>query len=172
MGANIITGGTPSADSEYDANYSASRASDGVITGYPWSTTNTVYPHWWKYDFGASVKYIVTAFRVFPYRAVGTAYDMKNFTLQGSNDNVNWRILLTDLVPNTANPGQWESFNVLPSKVPYRYFKINGTDSWSTRNYLQIYEIELYGYSVKQNYLHARRDRMNMKGVSTQNSLA
>jgi len=44
---DFLSGGTASADSEYDANYIAIYGCDND-TLRRWSSTDTSLPHWWK----------------------------------------------------------------------------------------------------------------------------
>ena len=57
-GSDILTGGTASANAEYDASTSAAKACDDD-TGTRWATGTSDPPNWWKYDFGAGVTKVV-----------------------------------------------------------------------------------------------------------------
>jgi len=52
VNSNVTSGGTASADSQYNSSYAPSYAADGSTTTM-WSSTATALPHWWKYDFGS-----------------------------------------------------------------------------------------------------------------------
>jgi hypothetical protein len=96
----------------------------------------------------------------------------KDWTMQGSRDNVNWYIL--DTVTGEAAWGNGEIRNYIcdvRSMLPGRYFRLNVTANNGDVAYCQVCELYLQTSTIA-NYLHTRRDRMNMRGVSTQNSLA
>ena len=100
FGTDALEGGTASADSEYNGSTVASNAVDGDLTDADanmWQTTNTAFPHWWKYDFGSG-----NAVDIFGVSIVarsggsdgaGGSVNMtapKNFNVQYSDDNSSW----------------------------------------------------------------------------------
>ena len=103
-GANLCTGGTPFASSEY---YPASRAFDGSLSansndwvGSPGATPSV------GYDFGtpATVNYI-TVRNSSTASGGELAQQVKEFEVQSSNDNVTW----TPLGTFTGHPGTSEA---------------------------------------------------------------
>lgn len=137
-GPDVLTGGTASADSE-EVGSEAAKACDDLGSATRWNTPDVVFPHWWKYDLGVGVTKIVQKVRVYP-RAAPDAF-FKNFTFQGSNNNVDWDVLYTG---QHANTEAWEDFTFANSTA-YRYYKFNITDNWdsSNPNYCQVYEFEM-----------------------------
>ena len=125
---NILTGGTPSADSIMNENQPASEACDGLIDVADNGWVSSVgSPHWWKYDLGTSVTKKVIKVRFFGYYD-GTAYMVKNFSIQGSNDDSNWDTLYTGLATNTIG---WQEFS-FSNSVAYRYYRIYLPDTYRT----------------------------------------
>jgi len=99
---------------------------------------------------------------------------MNNSLFQGSNDSTNgsdgtWTTLHTILSSELVDSGFSNEIAVTLS-IGYRFFRISGLPAGSS---IVICEWELLqSQQARKCYLHARRDRMNIKGVSTQNSLA
>jgi len=88
-------------------------------------------------------KKIVTRATITPY----TNY-VKDFKIQGSNDNFTW----TDLYTGThANDGNKETYSFANSTA-YRYYRIYISNNWPANNYAGVYEAELIGTgSLNQN---------------------
>lgn len=122
------------------------------------------YATWWKIDVGAAGVCIQAA-TIKNY----SPYGMNAFKIQGSANGTTWVDIYSGSCADNSNV---QSFSFTLSNV-YRYFRIL-VSTFYNPPYLMIYEITLSGYTTPPlyNYLHARRDRMNMKGVSSQNSLA
>ena len=134
---NILTGGTASADTVYQA-FVAANAVDGNEATY-WESTNTVFPHWWKYDLGAAVKKRAAILRM-KCAVIMAGIGVKNFKLQGSNNDSDWVDLLTSITANNAN---WQEWLFTPGAF-YRYFRVYVTDDWEgSYNYCVINEIEI-----------------------------
>lgn len=121
-------------------------------------------PNWIKLDCGSTIRVKLTNWTVKGY----SSYSPKNVILQGSNDDSSWDNLDSQLL---ANDGSLQSFDVSMS-IRYRYIRLYITDSYVSTN-CAIYEITYTGLDAPQYgcYLTERRDRLNMKGVSTQNQL-
>jgi len=119
-----LTGGTPSADSVTQG--AAANACDNN-TGTKWETANVALPHWWKYDFGAGVTHRIEKLRIYPY-AYGGNCEIKDFTLQGSNNDSDWDIVFTGTV---ANSESWQDFT-FSNSGSYRYYKVNITTIYRT----------------------------------------
>jgi hypothetical protein len=104
QGPTRIGAGTPSADTVFSGTYTADKAIDGNTTTY-WCSTNTAFPHWWKYDFGAGndvdIIEVLCTWET-GYKPTGTLY------LQYSDDDTNWydrwTIPLWTQVTNFAYP--------------------------------------------------------------------
>ena len=134
---DLITGGTPSADTENSAGYEADKACDDN-TGTSWASSVTAFPHWWKYDFGVGITKIITRITLLSTNAASP--QIKNFTLQGSNNDSSWTTVYTGLTEDNTNV-QTFSFS---NGSAYRYYMINATDSWFGGNTIgAITEIEM-----------------------------
>lgn len=136
VGSNILTGGTPSADTVYGAGYEADKAVDGN-TGTYWSSTVTAFPHWWKYDLGAGVTKVVQKLRLYPYFSAQVW--VKDFSVQGSNNDSTWDTLYTG---QTANISGWQEFS-FNNLTAYRYYRVYITSSWYGTAQCCVPEIEM-----------------------------
>lgn len=131
-GADILTGGTATASST-EGGSSPDNAVDND-TGTRWNNNNAM-PSWWKYDLGAGVTGTPAVVRLYKI-----SYDqLKNFILEGSNDDASWTTLTTGLVP--MGLGVWNTY-FFSNTTAYRYFRMSMADSWSG-NWMSIGEIEL-----------------------------
>ena len=132
-GANLLAGGTATASDYYNSTYDPPKAADGN-TGTWWETQTLNPPHWWKYQLAAAKA--VTKLRV----KCGHIYGLKNFTLDGSNDNGNWTTVYTG---QAAQVTAWQDFT-FANAAAYLYYRINGSDVWVSTNSFRIQEIEMY----------------------------
>lgn len=141
-GFDFLTGGTASASSELGVGNEASKANDDN-EGTQWASANTTAVHWWKYDLGAGVTKTARKlrFRVF------AAGQVKNFTLQGSNNDADWTNLHTDVYPNGTTAFQEYTF---ANSTAYRYYRLYITDNW-IGGYDSLVEIELMELSIPGN---------------------
>ena len=140
-GSNFITGGTPSADNEYDDGYRAPQACDGN-TGTYWSSGNYPFPHWWKYDLGVGV---TKTARKLVLNLVNKTH-LKNFKLQGSNNDSDWNDIYTGIHNNTDT----EQTFTFENSTAYRYYRLYSTDNWDSNNWTSISEIYLYEITTEQ----------------------
>ncbi len=138
-GSDILSGGTASADSFYDAARNADKACDNNLTSY-WqcSAGPPPYPHWWKYDLGDGNEKTVQKLRIKPFYTSSNAY-IKDFKLQGSNNDSDWDDLLTDQV---ANANAWDDFT-FSNSTAYRYYRIYATNNWVGNGWISVYEFEM-----------------------------
>ena len=136
---NFLTGGTISASSNAGAPYVEANGLDGNLTTY-WASDGGAYPKWWKYDLGSGITKIARKLKFYTY-IDGAGGILKNFTLQGSNDNSNWTTVYTGLATNTGDV--WQTF-MFDNITAYRYYKINCTDNYRSDNYVGFYEIRLF----------------------------
>lgn len=100
------------------------------------------FPHWIKYDMGAGGAKVVNRLRLKP-----DAGYVKDFVLQGSNDNASW----TDLYSGTAGSNpiwyEWDFANT----ANYRYYRLRVDSNYISRPYVKINEIELIeGYVINE----------------------
>ena len=149
-GSNFITGGTATADTEYSASYEASKAADGDATTTRWISSQDAFPHWWKYDLGAGVTKQARKLRISKYGDVNGC-TLKDFTLQGSNNDSDWTTILTAQVVDVTTQ-TWEDFT-FENAVAYRYYLINCTSSWYTSGgwttTISFYEVEMMEESAE-----------------------
>lgn len=124
---DVLSGGTASADNEYNnTNYALVNACDNDEASM-WFTA-TGGPHWWKYDLGAGQGKVVTSVRVKPGPLSGYSYTgLRHFVLKGSNDNSNWTTIYSG---EHANNLYSATFSFSNSNA-YRYYMIDGLDSYS-----------------------------------------
>lgn len=93
---------------------------------------------WFSFDLGAG-RSLITNKGSFRERSAGG--DSSPFDVEGSNDGTTWTPILTGVVIDQAT-NVWTSFDLDPSGVGYRYFRIIRT---GTTDYFTIGEFELYG---------------------------
>ena len=150
-GIDVCGGGTASADTIYNATYSADKACDD-LANTAWSTTDVAYPHWWKYDLGEGNEKTVNKYTI-QARDTSGETAAKDFKLQGSNNDSDW----TDLdiqTGETYTNGQKKTYTGLSEGVnttAYRYYRFLGTsnNSGATPNYMQIAEYEMMELSLQ-----------------------
>ncbi len=129
---SVITGGTPSAESIYSGTYSADKACDN--NDGTWWLSNDV-PDWWKYDLGVGVTKTVVKLE-FTSHAVG--YSPNAFTLQGSNNDVDWTTIYTG---NGADTPNLQTF-IFSNSTAYRYYRVNITTCYGGN--ISIKEFDMY----------------------------
>lgn len=69
---------------------------------------------------------------------VGDSYRPNGFTLEASNDGINWETLFTG---NSANSTGWKTFTFPVTSIAYSYYRWSITSRYSS--YLFLFEIEL-----------------------------
>ena len=131
-GSDILTGGTASADSIYGAGQEADKACDNNEATNWHAATPPSFPNWWKYDLGVAVTKIVTKLRIKPKTG-----RVKDFTLQGSNNDSDWTVIHTG---QHANNATWEDY-IFINTTAYRYYKIVISNNWTAET--SIGEIEM-----------------------------
>ena len=133
-----LTGGTASADTEYGAQVAALACDDNASTY--WESTDSAFPHWWKYDFGAGVLWRIGKLTL-TCATISDGIGIKNFTLQGSNDDSSYTVVYTGV---TTNISTIQTFSFVNNRL-FRYYKLNVTDDWETGyNYCNINEIQMF----------------------------
>jgi len=83
--------------------------------------------NWCKYDFISS-KTITSIYLIPEVDPNGSG--IKDFNIQGSNDNSNWTTLTSGQVVNTTNPAFTFQPIYFVNIISYRYYKINTLTSW------------------------------------------
>jgi len=129
---DFLTGGSATADTTQEG-HEASKAFDDDEETY-WTTDNSALPHWIKYDLGVGNSETAIFLRIKPY-----ASWIKDFTLEGSNNDSDWDELLSTTAANNGNWQEWRFTNA----TAYRYYKLTITSNYGVQNYAVIYEIEL-----------------------------
>jgi len=133
---DILVGGTASASSQ-SGGYEATKGCDNnEVTR--WSTSNTNMPCWWKYDLGVGITKKVVKLRIKPMVYQGHAF-LKDFILQGSNNNSDWVNIYTGQHADNEN---WEDF-IFTNINSYRYYRIWITTNWKPTGGSTIWEIEM-----------------------------
>lgn len=138
-----ITGGqTFSADGIYGVGYEANKAFDNDPETF-WSSADVPHPHWVKVDFGAGNSKTIIKLTVQSRTYTGNKTRLKDFILQGSNNDIDWSAIYTGVQQNNDNVQVYTFSNV----NSYRYYRIYATSSYDTsfqgRNVTQIREIEM-----------------------------
>lgn len=127
-----------SADSE-DTTLYAFLAFDDNEANW-WLSANTDVAHWIKYYFGSGNGKIVNKLRIKATLISAGQYGLKDFTFQGSNNDADWDVLLTDQQENNAD---WQEYT-FTNNTSYTYYKIVSTTFWhATYKYISIKEIEM-----------------------------
>lgn len=136
---DLLTGGTPSADSFVGAGFEADKACDNNASTY-WQSASTALPHWWKYNLSAAVSHIITKLTI-SGRAITGNLLIKDFTLQGSNDNISYTVIYTGTMANSTGVQTFTFDN----NVSYRYYKVNITSTYYTPepNVVEVFEFEM-----------------------------
>lgn len=134
-GSDILNDGTASASSE-NASFLAPKAVDNLLAGSRWITQVNQNTGWWKYDLGVGVTKTVRKFR---YIGEHNNQQIKDFTLQGSNDDSNYDVLLTQTAASSQAWQEWTFAN----STAYRYYKIVWTSIITVDNYAGALEMEM-----------------------------
>jgi len=151
------------ASSVYGDAYAGWKAFDGNAGTY-WNVVagGPAAGSWVKVDSGG-LKIALTACTIKNYTNQG----FNAFKLRGSHNDLDWDDIYSG---NCANNNTVQAFS-FPNAHDYRYHMVYCVSGYNSNN-LGAYEISLSGiYVSAKNYLHARRDRMDIRGVSTQNQL-
>lgn len=87
--------------------------------GSRWSSASWRAEWWVKIDLGMRA-----VFNKFRYLAFSTATSPKRWSLQGSNDNANWQMLMDNTQQDVAVPtdGTWSNYFTFLNFTPYRYY--------------------------------------------------
>lgn len=160
--ADLLSGGTASADNV--AFGAAANACDGAADY--WSTTDVSYPHWWKYDFGAGVTKRIQRITLHEDATLG-GWRMKDFILQGSNDDSDWTNIYTG---QHANNTDVQTFSFSNANL-YRYYRLYfAGPNWNgANNYCGATEIEMMERSL-QCYSESTiitQGTYSLKGIAT-----
>lgn len=137
--ANFLTGGTASADSEYNSSYLASYAFDENNSTRWLSSNNFNWPHWIKYNLGNSITKIAKKLVLKTYYNVDGAR-IKNFTVQGSNNDTDYTNISSFIYQNNSN----EQVFYIDNINSYQYYKILVTDTYNDDGAATFWKIEMF----------------------------
>lgn len=164
FGADFLVGGTASSDGGYTP--AANGFDDNTATYY--QNYNEV-PCLAQYDLGEGVTKVAAKYTI--QISIYPQYPPAAWRFEGSNDGINWTTL--DEQSGVSWSEAYEKHEYLISNTTaYRYYRWYFTAPSNAICIAEFEAMESSGPTIADpaNYLHARRDRMNMKGVSLQNS--
>ena len=90
-----------------------------------WSSTATAFPHYLQYDFGSAV--VVNKYAIQEHNYNNNAGFPRDFTLQGSNDDVNWVVLDTRTGITAPGANIWSPYFTLSNGTAYRFYRLSVT---------------------------------------------
>lgn len=114
-----------SADSIYGSGYEANKCVD-CDSSTIWSSSQVAGTHWWNYDFGSGNTRVIKRWTILPVGDGTWGYGLKDFSIQGSNDNANWDTLYTAQHANNGNLGDYSFTNT----TAYRYYRLLLPNTW------------------------------------------
>jgi len=122
-GLDAIVGGSASADT--NTSTAAGLADDVLTDPSGWASTNTAFPHWWKYDFGSGNAVNVVGVSIIARGpaadGVGGTVNMmapKDFAIQWSDDNSSWTT-------------KWSETGKTFTAFQVRFFRESGATSYT-----------------------------------------
>jgi len=143
---NLFFNGTSTSDGNFSTTYSPTGAFDNDYN--VWFATSSAGTHWVKYQL--PVAQIVNTIQLMSIsNAVPSVYSIKNYSVEGSNDDSNYTLLTsgysttTKQAYNTNISGYW-IINYFTNTTAYKYYRFNFLDSW--RIVTGVGEVE--GYNV------------------------
>ena len=141
---DVCTGGTATANNSEGESRNQDKAFDDNEGTY-WSSYNSTFPSWIKYDLGVGVTKTVTILRM-KHKESSTSYTVKDFTFEGSNNDADWDTLYTGQSTDDEN---WKTFDISESaQDAYRYYRLTVTSGWEGQPWVGIYEIEMIESAV------------------------
>ncbi len=133
-GPNVCTGGSASASSENNGTVAGDAFNGAEFTG-SWQSNGM--PAWIAYHF--ATPRAVAKLRISSLFSGGNQ-NLKDFTIEGSNDNANWTLLYTGQVPNSNG---WHEFTFANS-TPFLHVRLNVSSSWTGSGMnCWVWEIEM-----------------------------
>ena len=144
-------------DSTYDNSYPAWKVFDGITNSGFWHA-NGNSSHWIKWYHTIPVK--ISKLKIF--NGNYSSYEIRTYTISGSNDNSSWVELISGTNNNTSDWSGWD-INV-NSNNAYSYYKLDCTSQ--SGNYLYICEIQIEGETVQENqdiYIFAPDENLGSK---------
>ncbi len=127
------------ASSQFAVGQEAYRAFDRSYAQSSNYWTGNAVPAWLSFDFGSSI--IIDGYTIFG--ASNSADNPRNWTFEGSSNNVSWNILHT-VTSATAIPNNGTySISSIGNPTAYRYYRVNISATGGTST-PRINELELY----------------------------
>lgn len=166
--SDFLTGGVASGSSNTSGAFPYANACDDN-EGTIWATDDPgSFPEYWQYDLGAGTTKIARKLRIKAALITGTLYGVKNFTLKGSHNDIDWIDIHTDLQANNAD---WQEYT-FSNSTAYRYYRISLADSYYATQ-AGIAEIEIMeSYPALQCYSEStivQQGTHSLKGVAAAN---
>ena len=163
---NQALGKSVTADCIYNAGFAPTNVVDGNIKDYVnirpmWLTNLLGTPHWLTVDMGSATnvsKFLITHGPASGYSGHSDTY-LRDFKIQGSNDNSLWNDLLT-VTDNTIS--DTTTHEIMPQS--YRYFRVYITRA-GVSGFAGICEFRIYLYTPT---LNVSTDLVD-KGIATTN---
>ncbi|MCR8641564.1 discoidin domain-containing protein [Paenibacillus sp. N1-5-1-14] len=146
MTSNTTPSGTATASAAYYPAWHAFDRND--ITYWRGDTTPPVGGHWIKYDFGSNVVKQIEKIAITANTSSGTDVGIKTFNLSGSNDDINFNMIYSDVHPNSTERVEYNFINL----NKYKIYKLTVLDSYDNRGYTSIKEIEMREYKNEYFY--------------------
>jgi len=147
MAVNVLTGGTPSAKNARVGN-EATKFVDGNTATYCIDDSAPTGA-WFKYDLGAGVTKKVVKVRTI--NLANSAYNFKNFNIDGSNNDSDWATLASPTMDEATY--EWQEFT-FTNTTGYRYYRIIGTGA-NTLPTIAIFLSEMEMFEKPSAYSYA-----------------
>ena len=112
------------------------RAFDQNLTS-EWAATGAT--GWLKYQFSSSK--IIRRYSILGSSNI--TLNPRNWTFEGSNDDVNWTILQTVTLGSGIPASTWYDSGVFANATPYLYYRINITLNGGSTNLLYVHEFQM-----------------------------
>ena len=96
---------------------------------------------WISVDFGSGNATVIDAYTIFASSA--QASNMRNWTFEGSNDNINWTVIQTVTLPSAIAASSTYASGSIGNVTAYRYYRVNITLNGGG-GVISTTEIELY----------------------------
>ena len=144
MTSNTAPYGKAVADSVYDSSKAEYKAFDGDFTSY-WTSANSSFPHWIGYHFKKPV--CVKCMSIIP-EFDGNYSRVKDYKIQGSNDNETWVDLYSGTYTYSSNYEENKA-TIINSNF-YLYYRLYIVNRYgSSNNYGGARTLQFYGRELK-----------------------
>ena len=120
-----------------------------VDAGDQWESDTTAFPHYLQYDFNSAV--VVNKYAIRERNSADYTGFPSSFTLQGSNDDINWVVLDTRAGTPAPGPNSWSAYFTFSNSTAYRYYRLNVSAVIGGGSRTNIAELKLVCYSIGDN---------------------